>query len=111
MCQGGYMPGVAPSYRTSVARGITASRLWLAVCALGALSILPGAPSFSQAPKGQGEAPAAQTVSPELSAKLQKRGDLSLSNTTLQQALFTVSETWGINIVVGQDVQGNVNGQ
>ena len=64
------------------------------------LPLLPG----QAAPSERSAVPA------EIAAKLQKRGDLSLTNTTLQQALFTIGETWGINIVIGNEVQGNVNG-
>lgn len=40
---------------------------------------------------------------------LSRRGDLTLRDTTLESALFTISELWGVNIVAG-DVQGEVNG-
>lgn len=41
--------------------------------------------------------------------KLARRGDLTLREATLESALFTISELWGINIVAA-DVQGAVNG-
>lgn len=46
----------------------------------------------------------------DLETKLRERGDLVLSDTTLRQALFTISESWRINLVVGEDVSGQVNG-
>ncbi|MBN1851771.1 MAG: type II secretion system protein GspD [Pirellulales bacterium] len=47
----------------------------------------------------------------QLKEKLQKHGDLTLRNTTLGGALFTISELWDINLVVGDDVKGQVNGE
>lgn len=44
-----------------------------------------------------------------LEQALETRGDLSLQNTTIQKALFTIGATWGVNIVVGKDVDGNVS--
>ncbi len=46
----------------------------------------------------------------DLAAKLRQRGDLTLSDTTLRQALFAISESWQINLVVGDEVSGQVNG-
>ncbi|MEN0109199.1 MAG: secretin N-terminal domain-containing protein [Planctomycetota bacterium] len=40
---------------------------------------------------------------------LGRRGDLTLRDATLEGALFTISELWGVNIVAGE-VQGSVNG-
>lgn len=40
---------------------------------------------------------------------LERRGDLTLREATLESALFTISELWGINIVAGE-VSGSVNG-
>jgi general secretion pathway protein D len=41
---------------------------------------------------------------------LQRPGDLTLRDTSLADALLTISESWNINIVVGSDVEGQVNG-
>ncbi len=41
---------------------------------------------------------------------LRQSGDLTLSDTPLPAAMFSISEIWKINLVVGQDVQGRVNG-
>ena len=40
---------------------------------------------------------------------LDRPGDLNLRNVELSQALFMISEQWGINVVAG-DVKGSVNG-
>jgi general secretion pathway protein D len=44
-----------------------------------------------------------------LSEAMETRGDLSLQNATIQQALFTIGSTWQINIVVGKEVEGTVS--
>jgi general secretion pathway protein D len=44
-----------------------------------------------------------------LEQALDTRGDLSLQNTTIQKALFTIGATWNVNIVVGKDVDGTVS--
>lgn len=49
-------------------------------------------------------------ISEEMRTKLSKRGDLTLRDATLIDALFTIREIWGVNLVVGNDVQGDVNG-
>jgi general secretion pathway protein D len=54
----------------------------------------------------EGKAPPRAT---DLATALARRGDLTLRNSSLDGALFTISELWGINIVVG-DVKGTVNG-
>ncbi len=45
----------------------------------------------------------------EMLVALERRGDLTLRNSSLSGALFTISELWGINIVAGS-VEGSVNG-
>jgi general secretion pathway protein D len=55
------------------------------------------------------QAPEAPAVSQELTDALNRRGDLNLHGLTLNSALFTISEQWGVNIVAG-DLQGSVNG-
>lgn len=52
-------------------------------------------------------APAA--ASDRMMATLSRRGDLTLRDTTLESALFTISELWGVNIVASK-VDGSVNG-
>ena len=53
------------------------------------------------------------TASPKeivpLVVALDTRGDLSLQNTSIQKALFTIGATWNVNIVVGKDVDGMVS--
>ncbi|MDZ4656007.1 MAG: hypothetical protein SH868_00370 [Bythopirellula sp.] len=44
-----------------------------------------------------------------LEQALDTRGDLSLQNTTIQKALFTIGATWNVNIVVGKEVDGTVS--
>jgi general secretion pathway protein D len=45
----------------------------------------------------------------DLASALERRGDLTLRNSTIDGALFTIGELWHINIVVGE-VKGTVNG-
>lgn len=45
-----------------------------------------------------------------LSDALLRPGDLQLRDTPLASALFTISEIWQVNVVVGHEVQGQVNG-
>lgn len=44
-----------------------------------------------------------------LAEALQSRGDLKLRSTSIEAALFTISEIWGVNVVTGKGVQGAVN--
>ncbi len=44
-----------------------------------------------------------------LSQALETRGDLSLQNTSMEKALFTIGASWKVNIVVGNDVRGNIS--
>jgi general secretion pathway protein D len=45
----------------------------------------------------------------DLTAALERHGDLTLRNSSIDGALFTIGELWHINIVVGE-VKGTVNG-
>jgi general secretion pathway protein D len=44
-----------------------------------------------------------------LAAALHKPGDLSCRNMTIESALFTISDTWNINVVTSGKLEGNVN--
>ncbi len=50
-----------------------------------------------------------KTVAPSLAEALETRGDLSLQDTTIEKALFTIGASWRVNIVVGKDVKGTVS--
>jgi general secretion pathway protein D len=72
------------------------------------------APTSSENPA----APSAGLVAPEnssaaesddLQAALERPGDLNLHGLSLNEALFTISEQWNINVVAGE-VEGTVNG-
>jgi general secretion pathway protein D len=45
----------------------------------------------------------------DLTEALERRGDLTLRNSSIEGALFTIGELWHVNIVVGE-VKGTVNG-
>ncbi len=44
-----------------------------------------------------------------LDAALETRGDLTLQGASMEKALFTIGASWGVNIVVGKEVQGTVS--
>lgn len=50
-----------------------------------------------------------QSAPVPLAQALETRGDLTLQNTTIEKALFTIGASWRVNIVVGKDVQGTVS--
>ena len=76
-----------------------------AFCCIAALGLL--AQSGSSAAQTGTTAP---RIDAELITTLSKRGDLTLRDATLGEALFTIGQTWKINLVVGEDVKGLVNG-
>ncbi len=85
----------------------------LAPLLLGIALLLAAAPVGFSPRKACGQPPGDQgAVAPlgEVMAALERRGDLTLNDATLRQALFTISQSWGVNLVVGQDVGGQVNG-
>jgi general secretion pathway protein D len=44
-----------------------------------------------------------------LQQALDKKGNLRLQDASIEQALITIGGVWGVNIVVGRDVQGTVS--
>ena len=44
-----------------------------------------------------------------LAEALETQGDLTLQDTTMEKALFTIGASWRVNIVVGKDVVGKVS--
>jgi len=52
----------------------------------------------------------AQGTNSKVASTLAQRGDLELHQTSLRQALDTISEIWSINIVLGGQIEGNING-
>jgi len=57
-------------------------------------------------------APATADERPARSAEqiLNTRGSLTLRDVTLSQALFTISESWHVNLLFGNSIEGSVNG-
>lgn len=90
--------------RFAATRHVRQSCLRAALILLVVLSC-PLVSARAQTPSSDGP-----TINAKLLDSMRKRGDLTLRNTTLDGALFTISELWNINIVVGNDVQGQVNG-
>jgi len=87
-----------------LARRVRAALAIVALCYGSSLAL------FSDSIQAQTRLPDAASVDAHLVGKLSRRGDLSLRNATLSEALFTISETWKINLVVGEEVQGKVSG-
>jgi general secretion pathway protein D len=54
--------------------------------------------------------PAGPRAEKPLTSVLLQPGDLTLRDTPLADALLTISEIWKVNLVVGGEVQGRVNG-
>lgn len=65
-------------------------------------------PAVAQQPVLTAPAAPPKPVVP-LEQALETRGDLSLQNTSIQKALFTIGATWNVNIVVGKEVDGTVS--
>lgn len=52
----------------------------------------------------------ADGISPRIEEALKQRGDLTLRDTSLAHALHTIGEIWNINVVIGSQVEGTING-
>ncbi len=63
------------------------------------------------APASETPVPAAdEGPKPTLAAALDRKGDLTFRNTTVQSALLAIAQTWKVNIVTGKEIEGTVNG-
>lgn len=84
-----------------------------AVCLFGiwilAAGLVPIVPAGFYA-RAQTGVSADRAPSEQVQAKLRQRGTLILRDASLIEALFAIKENWGVNIVVGNDVKGAVNG-
>ena len=47
---------------------------------------------------------------PSLAQALDRLGDVTFRNMSIEAALFTIGETWKVNIVTGKQIEGTVNG-
>ncbi|WP_197526446.1 type II secretion system protein GspD [Botrimarina colliarenosi] len=65
--------------------------------------------SHAQGPPPAGSGASRSAASAKVVESLRRRGDLTLRDATLETALFTISELWGVNIVAAK-VEGSVNG-
>jgi general secretion pathway protein D len=54
--------------------------------------------------------PPSDQPKPALAEALDRPGDVTFRNMTIDAALFTIGETWQVNIVTGKEIQGAVNG-
>jgi general secretion pathway protein D len=90
--------------------------------ASGVAAVRRTGPAAAQPPSSSlpapGVAPAGtpvKVVRPEspkvpLAESLNKPGDVTFRNMTLDAALFTIGETWKVNIIAGKEIQGTANG-
>jgi general secretion pathway protein D len=53
---------------------------------------------------------AAEAPKPSLAEALDRTGDVTFRNMSIESALFTIGETWQVNIVTGKQIEGTVNG-
>ena len=53
---------------------------------------------------------AADAPRTSLAEALDRPGDVSFRNMTIEAALFTLGDTWKVNVVTGKELQGTVNG-
>lgn len=79
--------------------------IWSIGVSLSLAASLIGSGTLAQSPAGGVQSSSADRMLTTLS----RRGDLTLRDTTLESALFTISELWNINIVAGK-IEGSVNG-
>lgn len=56
------------------------------------------------------EPAAADAPKPSLAEALNRTGDVTFRNMSIESALFTIGETWQVNIVTGKQIEGTVNG-
>jgi len=59
---------------------------------------------------GQTELSSPESLSSDLRAKLEQKGDLMLRDVTVVEAMFIIQQKWNVNIVVGNDMKDPVNG-
>jgi len=96
---------------STIAAGLSVVCALFAAQTLRAQLPLPATPAIPQVVPTSPAISTAQAAPPgELTEKLRRRGDITLSNTSLKQALMTIGQAWGVNIVIGDKVEGEVNG-
>jgi len=79
---------------------------------MGAAPVVHAQPSTLSVTTTPSASPAARMAlarAVPLATALKSRGDLTLQNATIEKALFAISSSWKVNIVVGKDVQGTVS--
>ena len=77
-------------------------RIALAIAVLVSIFVL----QTPEQARGQVPAPPASAA---LDNILNRPGDLSLQDTSMQQALIAIGATWNVNIVVGKDISGSIS--
>jgi general secretion pathway protein D len=70
----------------------------------------PSLQSPGSTPAATTESPAEEGPRPSLAEALERPGDVTFRNMTIEAALFTIGDTWKVNVVTGKEIQGTVNG-
>ncbi len=94
--------------------------LWASVVAVAALAraaaaqspsaTATGSAAVAESPTDRPAGARAASIDASLMAKLAKKGDLTLRDTPLGEALFTIGDLFQVNLVVNSEVEGKVNG-
>ncbi|HYO24188.1 MAG TPA: secretin N-terminal domain-containing protein [Lacipirellulaceae bacterium] len=61
-------------------------------------------------PPAPAASPAPVQPKPTLAEALDRAGDVTFRSMSIEAALFTLAETWQVNIVTGKQIEGTVNG-
>ncbi len=79
--------------------------LWLGTCCSTPVAHAQSPTTLLRAPQPE----RLHSTPVPLAIAMETRGDLTLQSATIEKALITIGASWGVNIVVGKDVQGNVS--
>ena len=95
------MQGNCKSYLLREIKGMVTSLAVVACTLLASLPLSPIASAQETVPQ--------VTASESLVSALERRGDLSLQDATMEKALIAIGATWSVNIVVGKDIDGTIS--
>jgi general secretion pathway protein D len=70
----------------------------------------PAPPEDEMPPLPPPQQAADEAPKPSLAEALDRTGDVTFRNMSIESALFTIGETWQVNIVTGKQIEGTVNG-
>ena len=70
----------------------------------------PATPETPPTPESASTASVPEGPKTSLAEALDRPGDVTFRNMTIDAALFTIGDTWKVNVVTGKEIQGTVNG-